>query len=297
MKKLILPFFLLTFLFCVTSCDDDNTIPDPDETEQGEGNGDGDDDENEGDENEGDENEGDENEGDENEEKEVLVISFESLLTEDESEFMPTDGVRVGENDPYSYYITAFTDPQGILTFDHYYQDWGFGGGFTYVNTTDTETPGYNNLSAITAQGKNGKVYLTANTSSYTPAIVTMNHTDKYACKGVWITNTTYAYLAIKEGKDGSNPSIAKQFTNGDWFLLTAIGYTSEGEEIGSEEIYLADYRKGKTEILSEWTWFEFSEISTADYIKFELSSSDVGDWGMNTPAYFCMDGITLIEK
>ncbi len=288
MKKLILPFFLLTFLFCVTSCDDDDNLPDPDDTEQGEG---------DGDENEEDENEEDENEGDGNGDKDVLVISFENMLTEDESEFIATDGVLVDENNPYSYYITTFTDPQGILTFDHYYQDWGFGGGFTYVNQADTQTPGYNNLSAITAKGTEGKVYLTANTSSYTPAVLTNNHTDKYEFKGVWVTNTTYAYLAIKEGKDGSDPSIAKQFTNGDWFLLTAIGYTADGEEIGSEEIYLADYRNGKTEIISEWTWLEFPEINSADYIQFELSSSDVGEWGMNTPAYFCIDGITLIEK
>lgn len=49
---------------------------------------------------------------------------------------------------------------------------------------------------------------------------------------------------------------------------------------------------------LITWQWFDWSGIKEADYITFEMSSTDNNDNGqMNTPSYFCLDGITLIEK
>ena len=70
------------------------------------------------------------------------------------------------------------------------------------------------------------------------------------------------------------------------------------GTEIGRVDFYLADYRNKKTEIVNTWQWFDWSPIANASYITFELSSTDNNPKGeMNTPAYFCLDGITLIEK
>ena len=60
------------------------------------------------------------------------------------------------------------------------------------------------------------------------------------------------------------------------------------------------DFRNGKTEIVNTWQWFDWSSIKNADYIKFEMSSTDNSEYEgvsyMNTPSYFCLDGITLIE-
>ena len=67
---------------------------------------------------------------------------------------------------------------------------------------------------------------------------------------------------------------------------------------IGKIDFYLADYRNGKKEIVNTWQWFDWTPIANASYITFELSSTDNDpEQGMNTPAYFCLDGITLIEK
>ena len=115
-------------------------------------------------------------------------------------------------------------------------------------------------------------------------------------------TNTTYDYLAIKDGNDGAGDySIIKgPFSNkdNDWLKLTATGYKADGSKIGSIDFYLADFRNNKQEIVNTWQWFDWSGIKEADYITFEMSSTDNNDNGqMNTPSYFCLDGITLIEK
>ena len=51
-----------------------------------------------------------------------------------------------------------------------------------------------------------------------------------------------------------------------------------------------------KSKIVNTWEWFDWSYIEDADHIEFEMSSTDNNDYGMATPSYFCLDGITLIE-
>lgn len=145
-----------------------------------------------------------------------IVINFENQLPQSESELKTEEGVKETPTD--YYYKWNFKDPNNLVEFTHYYSEMGFGGGFTYTNKTDVTTPGFNNISAITAKGKNGKVYFTSNSSSFTPAQITNLHPDKYEFKGAWITNTTYAYLAIKEGNDGSTPSRVKKIQQ--WRLV-----------------------------------------------------------------------------
>lgn len=222
--------------------------------------------------------------------KATLVTNFEGKLAKADSEFKTTDGTAVGT---YGYFKSSFKDPSNTLEFSHYYATWGFGGGFTYCNYTDITTPGFGNISAITAKGKNGTTYMTASTGQQTK--ITLLNSNKYIFKGAWITNSTYAYLAIKEGKDGFNDDT--KFKENDYYTLTATGYDAEEKKIGTVTFYLADYRNGKTNIVNTWEWFDFSPISAAEYIVFEMSSTDVNKYGMKTPAYFCMDGITLEEK
>ena len=221
--------------------------------------------------------------------KEEIVVNFEGELSEPNTFYLATEG----ETDGY-YKKTSFDDAQELVSFTHYFSEWGFGGGFTYTNCTDVTTPGYTNLSAITGKGKNGSVYLTSNASSFTVAQITNLQPEKYQFKGAWVTNTTYGYLAIKDGNDGAG--LVTKFDEGDWFKLTAVGHASDGTETGSVDFYLADFRDGKSTVVNTWEWFDWSALANAAYITFELESTDMGDYGMNTPSYFCLDGVTLQE-
>ncbi|NDV59598.1 DUF4465 domain-containing protein [Bacteroides sp. 519] len=231
---------------------------------------------------------------DSDDDKAQVVISFEGKLTEANSEFTTDNGEPIPPLD-WGYYKSKFNDPSNNLEFSHYYSAGGFGGGFTYTNKTDVTTPGYSNNSAIAGKGKNGTTYLTVCMAN--PPQINLLKSDLYTIKGAWITNSTYAYLAIKDGNDGYQNKT--KFEDGDWFKLTIIGYDVNDKKIGSIDFYLADYRDGKNTIIKDWTWVDFSPIANAEVIKFELSSTDNDeDYGyMNTPAYFCMDGITLEER
>ncbi len=217
-----------------------------------------------------------------------VVAGFESQLSKTESEYSSTTGTKYDD----TYFHTTFKDEQALLEFDHYYSSWGFGGGFIYTNKTDITTPGYTNNSAITGTGKYGKVYLTSYYNSFTPSKIVNLNPDLYKFNGMWVTNSTNAYLSIKDGD-----SMAKKFVAGDWFKLTITGYTSSKAEIGSIDFYLADFRDGKSININTWQWVDLSSLNNASYIEFSMSSTKNNTWGMLTPSYFCLDGITLAQK
>ena len=97
---------------------------------------------------------------------------------------------------------------------------------------------------------------------------------------GFWVNNTAYAVTSMCNGD-----SYAKKFEQDDWFKLTITGLDKEGEA-GSVDFYLA--KDGK--YVNEWTYVDLSGLGELVGVSFSMSSSDSSDWGMNTPAYFCLD-------
>jgi len=172
------------------------------------------------------------------------------------------------------------------------YSSWD---GFAYSNMTDTTTSGPGNqYSAITGGGVNGSSNYGVSYMGYsTPPTITFSGSTDIS--GMYVTNTTYAYLSMKDGD-----SFAKQFggddgNDPDWFKLTVTG-AKDGSSVGSVDFYLADFRfddNSQDYILSNWTWLDLSGLGEIDTLTFSESSSDVGSWGMNTPAYFAFDDVT----
>jgi hypothetical protein len=63
-------------------------------------------------------------------------------------------------------------------------------------------------------------------------------------------------------------------------------------------EFYLADYRFADNRddyILDTWQYVDLTSLGMIKSLEFTLSSSDIGEWGMNTPAYFAID--TLVSQ
>lgn len=222
--------------------------------------------------------------------KNEVVISFENQLTDENSEF-----ISDGTPNNTAFQETSFKDPKNLVSFSHYYADWGSGysfAGFTYMNQTDNETP--NSPAPISGKGKTGKVYIAADSSEGefgTPAALTILD-NNYKLKGTWITNSTWAYMGMTQG-DG----YARAFKTGDWYKVIATGYDEAGNETGRAEILLADYKTDTDKPVKDWVWFDLSGLQNAVKVKFIPDSSDKNEYGIKTAVYFCLDGITLIEK
>jgi autotransporter-associated beta strand protein len=115
--------------------------------------------------------------------------------------------------------------------------------------------------------------------------------------KELYLTNTTYTYLSMLNGDLYGGKQF--NFSDKDWFKVTITGYDSNGNQVGNPiDTYLADFRtSNSTPIVNFWKQTDLSSLNTSVPIRslgFSLASSDIGSWGMNTPAYFAMDDFTF---
>jgi hypothetical protein len=176
----------------------------------------------------------------------------------------------------------------GDFTFVNNFADWGEYGtswdGFAYSTMTATTYASLDDqYNCVVGHGVNdSKTFAVFYYNSYATKTPTVTRKDgaSFEPQACYVTNSAYAYTSMKEGD-----AYAKKFGEDDWFLLTATGYL-DGAKVGTAEYYLA--QNGK--IADAWEIFDLSEIGTVDRVEFSLSSSDNGEWGMNTPAYFCLD-------
>ncbi len=184
---------------------------------------------------------------------------------------------------------------------NHYDDEWGTWGGWSYSNVDDTETRGFENqYAAITGTGADDNaIYGVAFVDDFQPTIPTATLPVNHYPESVTVTNTTYAYYSMLEGDDFANPFSTEG--DGDWFLLTITGLDAGGAVTGTREFYLADYRfeePNDAYIIDEWTTVDVSALGPdTRALEFTLSSSDEGAFGMNTPAYFAMGEITAVPE
>ncbi len=179
--------------------------------------------------------------------------------------------------------------------------------GWAYSNMKDSATAGYTNMySAAPAIGYNGSAnYLIGQNA----AIINLNNAAiGKIVSGFYITNGTYAAISMRDGDGfarkfgdttGTNAAIP-QGDYPDWFKLTVHKYFGGILTNDSVEVYLADYRfsdNTQDYILKTWQWVDISSLGNVDSLKFILSSSDMGDFGINTPPFFCMDNFTTADS
>ena len=202
------------------------------------------------------------------------VATFEDLGISSDQYWDGSDGSAVFTSGNYSF-INNFTDWGGGYT------SWD---GFAYSSMTSTD---YASLSdqynSCVGHGVNdSQTYAVVYYSSYmgTEPTVIEASAAPFEARGCYVTNAAYAYQSMLNGD-----AYSKQFGADDWFLLTATGYLSDAVT-GRVDFYLA--KDG--DIVNTWQYMDLSSLGTVDAIHFTLSSSDTGQWGMNTPAYFCMD-------
>ncbi len=253
-----------------------------------------------------------------NELKEAKKLRFSLSSSDNSYGFMNTPGYfcidDLNGEKPYNYQPVTYagfenmnTGAQGFYNgsdkkggfasgnfrfYTDYVADWDSWSGFAASTKTDVTTPGYTNqYSAITGKGVVGSPgYAVA--YPFPVSMITFKDT---IISGLYVTNSTYAYLSMKNGD-----AIGKKFggasgNDEDWLLLTIQGFDSEGKSTGEVNVNLADYSYSintNDYILNSWKWVNLKKLGRISKLEFSLRSSDNGVWGMNTPGYFCIDNL-----
>ena len=155
--------------------------------------------------------------------------------------------------------------------------------GAVVSNITDTNFKDYTDAYKSAAGGAFiGKNYVVWYEDGFTPNVVKLN--SAAVVPGMYVCNNVYALSSMKDG----DIIAGEPFKAGDFLKLTISG-SLEGKAVNT----VVDFYLGKdTEFVTDWTYVDLSKLGQVDELKFAISGSRVGAFGLNTPAYFCMDNL-----
>lgn len=219
------------------------------------------------------------------------VADFENFTLTANSAYAPTVSV-------------PFQTSNAIFEYEWTSSFGGFwSGGFVYTNQLDSSNGTFSNLYGVKAFKGN------ANSSNFVigqdGAVVKLKQPAS-RLMGFYITNTTYAFNAIKNGNSFSrkfgdttgtkSTTTMAQGSYPDFFKVTAKGFLNGTIKSDSAVFYLADYRftnSAQDYVVKTWQYFNTSNLGLLDSVQFLMYSSDNSFGFMNTPAFFGMDNFT----
>ncbi len=182
---------------------------------------------------------------------------------------------------------------------NEYNSAWGgFWNGFAYSNVNDPTTADFTNqYAAITGTGFGGGGNYAV---GYAGDHAFFDLPTGQRATSIQLTNTTYAGLAMEQGDSFSKKFGGASGNDPDYFLVTLTGYSQwggSGDVTGSLDFYLADYRFADNSldyIIRDWTEVNLSVLGHASSIRLTFEGSDMGSFGLNTPAYVALDHLRL---
>ncbi len=222
------------------------------------------------------------------------VAGFEGFILEPDSYFLPE---------------SAGSFSSGSLSFLY---EGGFGSwsGFTCSNRV-TLNGSYTDDQFVAVPGGGVEADLTTFAISYVnsdwmtgtydpiPSVIQTTAGDEAVFSGFYVTNTNMAYITMRDGTLFNKKFGGVSGNDPDWFRLKVWGIRTDNSLTPEITHYLADFRSDDNAldyIQDDWRWVDLMPLGAVKSLQFILESSDSGDFGINTPAYFCLDHLTVLS-
>lgn len=237
------------------------------------------------------------------------AATFDDLTLGTESYWYGTDDTYDNGEGQYNTFQSDGATFNNYHT--HYYSDYFASEmhsweSWAYSNLSDITTVGSSNEftamgSGVTGQnGTEGSANYSVAYSGYY-SVPTATFDSPVQVSGAYFTNNAYAYGSMLNGDAYAKMFGGQTGDDNDWFLLTITGKDVTGEVTDTVEFYLADFTfgdNGQDYIINDWTFVDLTSLgSNVQSLEFSLTSSDTGTYGMNTPAYFAMDNLTVVPE
>lgn len=161
--------------------------------------------------------------------------------------------------------------------------DWGnYYYGFSVSNDTDSTSSGWSEPYRSACGGAYDGEFFGIWTNDYYGSN-SLKLPDADTIAGFFINNNAYTVNEMLYCTSG----IGHTFDGNDWLSLCCIGLR-DGIIIDTVKVALA--KEGH--YINHWTYIDLSQMGEVDEMAFTMIGSDTGDWGLNTPAYFCIDNV-----
>ncbi|HOY38059.1 MAG: DUF4465 domain-containing protein [Bacteroidales bacterium] len=209
-------------------------------------------------------------------------VDFEELTLDPESHWNGSDGSGMFTTGGWNF----------INVYDDVYGSWM---GWSYTNETDNTTYDWQNMySSASGEGLFGSEnYATAyvmsdwmNNNEPIPCVVQRSDNQPVEMFGTWICLNANASLYMAYDDFYSNQN--------HYLKLIVNGHMSEVlPAMVTQEYILADYRFENDEYdfkYDNWHFISLMGLGSAYKLEFTLVSDDMGEYGLVTPGYFCID-------
>ena len=181
----------------------------------------------------------------------------------------------------------------GSFGFKQEVADYGEAGVYYFGNVVSNKTGNTYDFYADSDKSAKGGAFEGNNFLVWTSSYTGLDHIqllNQAVVPGMYVCNTAWVVNAILNG-DGMSSDEGAPFGESDWFKLTVHGYLNGAKVNNQVEFYLAQ----GTSYISEWTYVDLSSLGEVDEISFALSRSKPNNYGMTTPAYFCIDNFGAV--
>lgn len=204
------------------------------------------------------------------------------------------------EGKAYGWYDKKHTELRCFV--NHSWGSWAYWNGGAAISnySADISVGGYETQLAIpySVQGTSGHAgsenfcvcYGYEDTSGFgsdARPIFTFGDGEERVIEYAYINNTAYFLHSVTQGDGFNNAAGSDTFID-----LVAQGFDSNGEPTGEVTLRLV----GDGKYITEWTKMDLTNLGPIATLKFDFRASEdqMGDYGLNTPAYFAIDDIAV---
>ena len=188
----------------------------------------------------------------------------------------------------------SYGNQNDYLEFEYFYnEEYAYWGGFAQSRVKDVDAANglfANQYAVYNEAAASGDSFLIYYYDSYNEPCDIVVKQQGVSLRDVMLNLTTYTYASI------TNEAIndfARVFVDGDYLKVVFTGMRGN-EATGVVECYVVDYRDGKREMTTEWTTFSLANLGEGDdRVSVTIETTDVGEWGANTPLYIAMDNLS----
>jgi hypothetical protein len=212
--------------------------------------------------------------------------------SKDSADYEPNAEVEKFDTEMTSDYSYGYENDH--LEFEYFYnEEYAYWGGFAQSRVKDADaTNGLfaNQYAVYNEAAASGDSFLIYYYDSYNEPCDIVVKQQGVSLRDVKLNLTTYTYASIT---DEAINDFARAFVDGDYLKVVFTGMRGN-EATGVVECYVVDYRDGKRAMTTEWT--EFSLLGLGDNynrVRVTIETSDVGEWGANTPLYIALDNLS----
>ena len=220
----------------------------------------------------------------------LTLLAFAACQNSPDPDIIPKSYVESFESTYAVEYLYGYASD--VVECEYFYnEEYQYWGGFAVSKCFETDAAKgvyENQYSAYNTKAADGAWFLLYYYDSYSEPC-DLIFKKSVMLNSVKLNLSTYTYASIT---DEDINTFARKFDEGDYLKVVFTPLDDFECPAGDGvECYVVDYRDGKRFIADDWQTFYLGFMAYGN-VRVTIETSDVGEYGANTPLYICIDSL-----